>query len=228
MVDIIDEKVELHLIDTRQLVNEAKKLKEAKRIADQSKKVQKDLSSSGAPVPFIGEQGPILPNEAKKQTRVGAIRGQNTTNAFQEAQRKIKELEKKQNKIKKITDQVKNKILDKIEFAGDLLQSGGNPLSIVTSSLGRFGPIGLIVAGAITTAFGLFSKEFERGGLFSTRLKITEREKNLVDVEYVIDIRSGTKFITDDLRITQVAPENSNTQNLKYEHIRYVSQELGV
>lgn len=228
MSGIIDEEVELHLIDTKQLVEEAKKLKEAKRIADQAKKVNKELTTSGAPVSFIGDIEAALPSEAKKQTRVGAIRGQNTTSAFRDLQNKIKNLEKKQNKIRKITDQVKNKILDKVEFAGDLLQSGGNPLSIVTSSLGRFGPIGLIVAGAITSVFGLFAREFERGGLFSTKLKITEREKNIVDVDYVIDVRSGTKFITGDLRIAQVAPESSNTQNLKYEHIRYVSQELGV
>jgi len=166
MVDIIEEKVELRLIDTRQLVEEAKKLKEAKRIADQSKKVKKELTSSGTPIPFIGAINPPLPSDAKKQTRLGAIRGQNTTNAFRDLQKKIKELESKQKKIKKLTDKVKSKILDKIDLAGDVLQSGGNPLSLVTTSLGRFGPIGLIIAGAITSVFGLFSKEFERGGLF--------------------------------------------------------------
>ena len=229
MVDIVDEEVELRLIDTRQLVKEAKKLKEAKRIADEAKKINKQLSFSGTPIPFIGDDTQALPkSQAKKQTRTGAITGQRTANAFRDLQKKIKNLEKKQKKIKKITDEVRSKILDKVSLAGDVLQSGGNPLSLVTTSLGRFGPVGLIVASAITSVFGLFSREFERGGLFSTKLKITEREKNIVDVDYVIDIRSGTKFITGDLRIAQVIPESSNTQNLKYEHIRYVSQELGV
>ncbi len=228
MADIVDEEVELRLIDTRQLVNEAKKLKELKRISDQSTKIKKVLTSSTSPVPFIGEEGPVLPNEARKQTRVGAITGQKTTNAFAEAQKKIKELESKQKKIKRKIDEVKDKVLDKLDLAGDVLSSGGSPAVLLGTTLGKFGPIGALVASIVIPLFGLFSREFERGGLFSTKLKITEREKNIVDVDYVIDVRSGTKFITDDLRIAQVAPENSNTQNLKYEHIRYVSQELGV
>ncbi len=227
MVDIIDEEVELHLIDTRQLVEEAKKLKELKRISDQSKKVKQQLTFSGSPVPFGGDIGPTLPSEARKQTRKGAISGQKT-NAFTEAQKKIKDLENKQKKIKKKVDEFQDKVLDKLDLAGDVIQSGGSPAILLGTALGRFGPIGLLVASIVLPLFGLFSKEFERGGLFSTKLKITEREKNIVDIDYVIDVRSGTKFITDDLRISQVAPEHSNTQNLKYEHIRYVSEQLGV
>ena len=72
-----------------------------------------------------------------------------------------------------------------------------------------------------------YFEQFERGGIFSTALPITEREKNIVDIDYVVDVRSGTKFLTSDLRMAQKAPETSNTLNLRYEHIRYTSQELG-
>lgn len=233
MVDIIDEEVELRLIDTRQLVAEAKKLKEAKRIADEAKKIKPQLTFGQAP---FAVEGQTLPkSQQKAQTRTGAVKGQNTFRAFTEMQKKIKQaesqikkLESTQKKIKRLTDEVKDKVLDKISIAGDVFQSGGSPAVLLGTTLGRFGPIGLMVASIVLPLFGLFSKEFERGGLFSTKLKITEREKNIVDVDFVIDVRSGTKFITDDLRIAQVAPERSNTQNLKYEHIRYVSQELGV
>lgn len=228
MADIVDEEVELRLIDTRQLVEEAKKLRQAKNLVDQAKKVKKDLAVGLPAVPFIGDEGPTLPSEAKKQTRAGAIRGQKTTSAFKDLQKKIKDFERKQKEIKKKVDEFQDKILDKLDLGATFIGSGGSPAVLLTTTLGRFGPIGLLVASIVIPLFGLFSKEFERGGLFSTKLKITEREKNIVDVDYVIDIRSGTKFITGDLRIAQVIPENSNTQNLKYEHIRYVSQELGV
>ena len=46
MADIVDEKVELRLIDTRQLVKEAKKLKEAARIKRGNDKIQKNLLSA--------------------------------------------------------------------------------------------------------------------------------------------------------------------------------------
>ena len=91
----------------------------------------------------------------------------------------------------------------------------------------RFGPIGILVAAVVATIVPQYFVEFERGGIFSTALKITEREKNIADIDYVVDVRSGTKFLTSDLRMAQKAPETSNTLNLRYEHIRYTSQELG-
>jgi len=245
MVEIVDEEVELHLIDTRQLVEEAKKLKEAQRIKQEQNKLlkkdpnqlreekellkrlkegkKKSLTSSSAPTPFIGD---VLPDEVKKQTRKGAVKGQNTTNAFKEAQKKIKRLEKAQKETQKRLNKWQDNYFDKLDTAKGFLSSGG-ATGLISSISSRFGPIGLLVASVITTlSFGFF-EQFDRGGIFSIKLPITEREKNVTAIEMVVDVRSGTKFLTSDLRIAQKSPDTSNTQNLRYEHIRYVSQELG-
>jgi len=231
MSGIVDEEVELHLVDTRQLVEEAKKLKEAQRIKKANDKIQKQLTTSTAPISFIGDPKDILPkSEAKKQTRTGAISGQKTASAFTDMQKKIKELEKKQKKALKKIDDFQDKFVDKLEGAESFLTSGsisGGALGVFGGIAARFGPIGLLIASAVTAITTQFFQEFERGGIFSTALKITEREKNIVDIDYVIDVRSGTKFLTSDLRMAQKAPETSNTLNLRYEHIRYTSQELG-
>ena len=231
MADIIDEEIELRLVDTSQLVAEAKKLKEAARIKKENDKIQKQLTFS-KPSPFIqaGESGLLPKKEARAQTRVGAITGQKTTSAFTDMQKKIKELEKKQKKaVKKIND-FQDNFVDKLESAGSFLNSGsisGGALGVLGGIGARFGPIGILIASAVTAITSQFFQEFERGGIFSTALKITEREKNIVDIDYVVDVRSGTKFLTSDLRMAQKAPETSNTLNLRYEHIRYTSQELG-
>ena len=231
MADIIDEEIELHLVDTSQLVAEAKKLKEAARIKKENNKIQKQLTFS-KPSPFIqaGESGLLPKKEARAQTRVGAITGQKTTSAFTDMQKKIKELEKKQKKaIKKIND-FQDKFVDKLEGAESFLTAGSisaGALGVFGGIAARFGPIGILIASAVTAITSQFFQEFERGGIFSTALKITEREKNIVDIDYVVDVRSGTKFLTSDLRMAQKAPETSNTLDLRYEHIRYTSQELG-
>jgi len=229
--DIVDEKVELRLIDTRQLVKEARKLKELKRISDQSKKVKKELTFGGpSPSIQIGEQGLVPRAEAKRQTRAGAIRGQNTSNAFRDMQKKIKEFEKKQKKAIKRIDDFQDKFIDKLDTAESFLSSGsisGGALGLFGGVASRFGPIGILVTAIVASIVPQYFQEFERGGIFSTALPITEREKNVVDIDYVVDVRSGTKFLTSDLRIAQKAPETSNTLNLRYEHIRYTSQELG-
>ena len=253
MVDIIDEELELRLVDTSQLVAEAKKLKEAQRIRKEADNLlkkdpqrlkeekemlkrlkesqKKPLTVSGTPIPFIGDPKDILPKrEAKIQTRTGAITGQKTASAFTAMQKKIKELEKKQKKAIKKIDDFQDKFVDKLQGAESFLTSGSisaGALGVFGGIAARFGPLGILIASAVTAVTTQFFQEFERGGIFSTALKITEREKNIADIDYVVDVRSGTKFLTSDLRMAQKAPETSNTLNLRYEHIRYTSQELG-
>lgn len=249
MVDIVEEEVELHLIDTRDLVEEAKKLKQLERIKrrqndllkkspsklkaerDMIKRLnQQSLSKGVSPLGIGSSGGPVLPKGFdKKQTRLGAISGQKTS-GFTEMQKKIKELEKKQKKIKKSVDENRKNFADKLDTAQSFLTAGSLPdgaLGALGGIAVRFGPIGVAIASIVALIIPKYFEQFDRGGIFSTKLKITEREKNIVDIDYVTNVRSGTKFITSDLRIAQKAPDSSNTLNLRYEHIRYVSQELG-
>jgi len=233
MADEISESVELRLIDTATLAAEQKKLRELKKLARDSDEAKKNLTSGISPVGF----GPapdrlsgVLSSDLKAQTRKGAVTGAKTANAFRDMQKKIKELEKKQKKAIKKIDDFQDKFIDKLEGAESFLTSGsisGGALGVFGGIAARFGPIGILIASAVSALTSQFFQEFERGGIFSTALPITEREKNIVDIDYVIDVRSGTKFLTSDLRIAQKAPETSNTLNLRYEHIRYTSQELG-
>ncbi len=230
MADIVEEEIELHLVDTRQLVEEAKKLKQAEKIKKKNDKITKELTKGISPLGITRDRD-VLPKAIEKaQTRKGAITGQRTGNAFTAMQKKIKELEKKQkNAIKKIDD-FQDKFVDKLEGAQSFLTSGSlssGALGLLGGVAARFGPIGIAIASIVSAFTAEFFNQFQRGGIFSTRLNITEREKNITDIDYVIDVRSGTKFLTSDLRIVQKAPETSNTLNLQYEHIRYVSQELG-
>ncbi len=231
MADIVEEEIELHLVDTRQLVAEAKKLKKAQEIKKKNDKIKKEITKGVSPIPFIGDKKGALPtSEEKKQTRVGAISGQKTGNAFTAMQKKLKELEKKQKKAVAKIDEFQDKFVDKMAGAQSFLTSGSlssGAFGLLGGIASRFGPIGIAIAAVVSAFVSEFFNQFQRGGIFSTKLPITEREKNIVDIDYVVDVRSGTKFLTSDLRIVQRAPETSNTLNLSYEHIRYVSQELG-
>jgi len=230
MADIVEEEIELHLVDTRQLVEEAKKLKKAQEIKKKNDKITKELTRGISPL-GITEDGDVLPKALRKaQTRKGAITGQKTANAFTAMQKKIKELEKKQKKAAKKILEFQDKIVDKLEGAKSFLNAGSLPAGALATFGGiaaRFGPIGIAVAAIVFFIVPQYFEQYERGGIFSKKIKVTEREKNIVDIDYVIDVRSGTKFLTSDLRIVQKAPETSNTLNLQYEHVRYVSQELG-
>lgn len=233
MVDVIDETVDLRLIDTRQLVEEAKKLRKAKQILQEKNKVFKKLTSSSSPIAFAGSPGDVLPLQ-KTGGRKEAIAGAKTGNAFKElekkqreAEKKIKEFERKQKEVTKQVNKIKDNITDKLELSTDLLSSGigvGSTAGIIS----RFGPIGAMVAAIITPIITEMQAQFKRGGFFSIFLKETVQTRTITEEGEFNEVRSGTKYFTSDLRIAQKGPSSSNTQNIKYETIRYVAQNLGV
>ena len=97
----------------------------------------------------------------------------------------------------------------------------------LTGALGKLGPIGLIIASVISPLLAFGGESLERGGVFSTKLPVTKDTLTVNDIDVLADVNSGTKFLTSDLRIVQGAPSQSNTQNEKYEHVRFVMQNNG-
>jgi len=170
MADIIDEEIELHLIDTRQLVEEAKKIRKAKQLQKEAKIAMKKLTTSTAPVSFIGTGKDVLPKgSAKAQTRQGAITGAKTSNAFKEIQekqrkteQKIKNVVKNQNKFTSEIKQLQKDITDKLGLATDLLQSTAG-VGAAAGILSRFGPIGAIVASVLATIIPVIEKNNLKG-----------------------------------------------------------------
>lgn len=290
MADGIDDTVDIRLIDTRQLVEEAKKIREAEKLAKDAESVKKKLAEGKSPIvakeieaealpkgfeqkitdeKLIAGLGPLIekkveevldtkerkkpltssaspittqhPEEAlpkgffgaSAQTRIGAISGAKTVNAFKEAEKKTKELEKK---IKQLEDEQTSFIKSFKQVGSTVAGLGGSLTSL--SGLGGLvsrlslaaGPVGIIIATVISTALfavSEFMKQYERGGVYSTKLKVTQQALTVNDVEDQNAFRAGTKYITSDLRIVQHAPSESNTSNIKYEHIRYALDDLG-
>ena len=62
----VDDKVELHLIDTRQLVEEARKIREAKKLAQDATKAKKDLAAGIGPLGAAPSQPTGAPIGAAK------------------------------------------------------------------------------------------------------------------------------------------------------------------
>ncbi len=230
MADEIRESVDLRLIDTATLAAEQKKLRELKNLAQKSDGVKKNLSAGVAPTSFE-EPSPdrasgILKSDLKAQSRKGAVTGGKTFNEFREAQKKIKDLEKKQKDTRKQIKIIKSDMISSVKDAGSLMTSGmgTGEIAVVAS---RFGPLGIAVAGVMMAITPMIMEQFKRGRVFSIFLKEKIQARTLTDVDELNQVRSGTKFMTDDLRIVQGAPQRSNTQNLKFEHVRYTAQKLG-
>lgn len=285
MPEGIDDTVSIHLIDTRLLVEEAKKIREAQKLADEADGVKKRLAEGRAPFispetdedvlprgfeqkitddkllsglgplvekkveeildqkirtrPLTSSSSPIISPDDREalpkgffqgtpQTREGAISGARTDNAFREQQRKQKALEDEIKKLKKQQHDLETKLIGNIQTVGNAIS---NPIGTVFGSLmqklGKFGVIGAVIAGSAGVIYEEILKQFERGGVFSTRLKFPQQALTLNNIEDDNAYRSGTKYITDDLRVVQKAPNNSNTANLKFEMVRYTVENAG-
>lgn len=263
----VDDKVELHLIDTRQLVEEARKIREAKKLAQDATKAKKDLAAGIGPLGAAPSQPTGAPIGAAKnkpksffdseqQSRKSAVGGARTQNAFTQQQNAIADLQRKleaqakrqaeidkeQADLKKEIDQAKKDAAKKqeeleknlvgtLKSAPALITNSSAIPSYVIAALSRFGVIGTTVAAVLAFAIGPLiediQKQFDRGGIFSTKLKVPRQALTLNDIDVSNSWRDGTKYITSDLRIVQKAPQSSNTLKISHEAIRYVLDDLG-
>jgi len=229
MPDEVSDEIELHLIDTRVLVEEARKIKEAENLVKRSEKVNRQLAAGISP---LGNSN-LASNLPKgffaggQKTRLGAIAGGRTDNEFRKMQKKQQELEKEIERITKKEIEFEEKIAGNLTLARTVLTNPGQVPNILLQKLGKFGIIGSILAGTIGIIYEEFGKQYERGGALSTKIKVPQQALTLNDLEDQNAFRSGNKYITSDLSIHQKAPASSNTASIKSEHIRYAVENQG-
>jgi hypothetical protein len=226
----VDDTIELRLIDTRQLVEEARKIRKAKDLAQQSSQVQRKLAAGISPL-GMGSQASNLPKgffAGGPQSFKGSVTGARTDNAFKNLQQSNKQLQDDLKKMKSAQTAFERKIAGNVNLASQILTANiSNVPSTILTGIGKFGIIGSLIAGSVGTIIEELSKQFQRGGIFSTKLKVTKQALTLNDVEVENEYRAGTKYITGELRIVQRAPESSNTANIKHESIRFTMENLG-
>ena len=229
---MVDELFRIKTFSNNELENAKRKIAQAKRI----KREEADLRRRGGIFAANTEEGDsrrTLPRQ-KQSAKVKPVAADRTSKA---AFTKSSEFKKLQNqtrtaelKIKELTKKQKEfqeKFFDKIGSAGDLIGDLGKGSAGLNDALGKLGPIGLIIAGLIGPILAIGNESLERGGVFSTKLPVTKNTLTVNDIDTLADVASGTKYLTADLTVAQKSPNTSNTQNLKYEHIRYVTEDTG-
>jgi len=225
---VVEESFRIKTFSNTELDNARQKVQRAKQI----KREENDLRRRGgifAPGAEEGESRRNLPRRQQSSKLKGTFKDKTSaqaftrTNEFKKLQKGLAESTKKQ---KEFADKQK-KFDDKLSSLSDLAGGLDNLPGTALSGLGKAGPIGAVAASSIAAISALVFKEFERGGVFSTKLKVTKQAVTINDIEELTNVRSGTKFLTSDLRVMQGAPSNSNTETLGYSQVRFVSEDVG-
>ena len=116
----------------------------------------------------------------------------------------------------------------------EVLSFTRNPMGLITGKLTGFlggaGVAGLIAVISLAVAdqiFEMVKKEFGPGGRFDVRKEMLDRDREISEMEDILDRRAGRVFFTSDNELTQGAPQFSNTERLRDRSIRYQALHLG-
>lgn len=92
---------------------------------------------------------------------------------------------------------------------------------------GMAGVIGLFALAVAEQVFEIIKKEFGPGGRFDVRKMMLDRDREIDDLQHIIDRRAGRVFFTGDIELKQGVVETSNTERLRDRMIRYQALHLG-
>lgn len=206
---MVEEDGELDVIISREsLEKEKRKLEELKKIAAESK----SLSSSG---------------KAGSGTKLAA---QEAAQASKKQAKLVSDLNKKVRKLEKQQKDQDAKIQDIFKTAGrfvtDPLGAAADALTEVLQSTRAVPILGAAVGFGIAV-FKIMEREFGDGGQFDLRVKVHDAVRSIVGLKQLVDIESGTVFMSPDTRLTTMAPETSNTESLRDGHVKYNQLTLG-
>ena len=109
-----------------------------------------------------------------------------------------------------------------------------NPFSFLMSkmrgTLGGAGVAGFIAIIGIAVAqqvFKLIEAQFAPGGRFDIRKMMLDRDREIAELEHILDRRAGRVFFTSDLELKQGVVQTSNTERLADRMSRYQALHLG-
>lgn len=116
----------------------------------------------------------------------------------------------------------------------EALSFSRNPMGAIMGkfrgAIGGAGMAGVLALFALAVAeqvMDLIEKQFAPGGRFDVRKMMLDRDREIEDLENIIDRRAGRVFFTSDVELKQGVVETSNTERLRDRMIRYQALHLG-
>lgn len=222
--------IDLNLISDEDLRREAKKIREAKALAN-----ERDQLSRTPLGPGIGsspDRLTALPKAVQRgQDRISAITANRTENAFQEAQKKQKAAEKELDQvlkeIKKQQKDLDDKIQGIVKRGGDFITDPQNAIqNEILNLIGKAGPAGFAIS-LVPELINLILKEFEAGGVFDTRIKEQSAVKQIGSLDYLLEIQNGTVLFTESAHLSNEPPSVVNTDRLVAGQMRFYQFNAG-
>ena len=128
---------------------------------------------------------------------------------------------------RKALAQAEGKIQEALSFSRNPMGAIMGKFRGAIGGAGMAGVIGLFALAVAEQVFEIIKKEFGPGGRFDVRKMMMDRDREVDDLQHIIDRRAGRVFFTGDIELKQGVVETSNTERLRDRMIRYQALHLG-
>jgi hypothetical protein len=134
---------------------------------------------------------------------------------------RMKNLKRIQSNMKSIADN--KKLISTVQKdVGEVLQFSRNPTGFLggrlKGMLGRAGIAGFIAIVALQVAEQVFEyvkEQFGPGGAFDIRKEMLDRDREMIEMNNILDRRAGRVFFTSDTELRQGIAQDGNTTRLR-------------
>lgn len=116
----------------------------------------------------------------------------------------------------------------------DFFRGTGNPAGFMKGKImgfvGKAGIAGVIILFIYKVAQMIYDEimnSFKPGGANDIRKQMEDRDKEMIELQDILDRRNGRIFFTGDVDLRQGAPQYTNTERLRDQALRYQALHLG-
>jgi len=150
---------------------------------------------------------------------------------LEESQKKQKEVEKQIRdqlaEQKAMLHKVQNDFSQVLQVNADPVGFGVGKLKGLVAKGGIYGLIALAVIEMADQIFEQVKAMYAPGGPYDVRKQMEDRDREMVEMEHLLDRKSGRVFFTSDVELQSGPPDFSNTVRLGHRVIQFQNKNVG-
>lgn len=220
----VEESDDITLIDPRKLDAEARKIREAEKLADRKEEVERRLIQSEKKLLALGisplrTDGSIKPDDSRQVPKTGKAPVGSPSNTAK-LEKEIAELKEQIKDLGEFTKKIESKFDTVEEKLGEASRIASDPVGYIVNIFTKSGFITKLLgtAGAAIALYEIvlsaIEKAFGVGGPFDIGVRVRDELKAFGPLQKILDIRSGKIFFSPDTSIYQGVAMSSNTSKL--------------
>lgn len=147
--------------------------------------------------------------------------------ALKKHKEEVKFIKSQLAKQKEMLSNVQNQFSQAMQVNADPVGFGVGKLKGLIGKGGIYGLIALAVIEMAEQIFEQVKAMYAPGGPYDVRKQMEDRDREIAELDHILDRRSGKVFFTSDVELQSGPPDFSNTERLGHRVIRFQNRNVG-